>query len=283
MNIGITGTRGFIGKNLIEALNCYSQKIDYLPIYSEIKSNNNFSTPKNYIDLDNLRLDDFYGVDCCVLLGAHSTCHPYESHYDCASSNIIKSLKLLQTSYDAGVNKFLIVGSCFEYGLSSNDYLQIPPDAPLKPIGSYPSSKAALCLMALDWAKQNKVTMIYSRLFQAYGKYERPSRFYPSLVRAALGGEDFKMSSGDQVRDILHSTQIAKKLINSIMDLELATLKNRVFVENICTGEPIMWRNFAESVWNQYSATGSLVIGSRSKQNTDLQRIVGLPDRVEWI
>ena len=216
------------------------------------------------------------------MLGAHSTCHPYESHYDCASSNIIKSLKLLQTSYDAGVNKFLIVGSCFEYGLSSNDYLQIPPDAPLKPIGSYPSSKAALCLMALDWAKQNKVTMIYSRLFQAYGKYERPSRFYPSLVRAALNGEDFKMSSGDQVRDILHSTQIAQKLINSIMDLQLVTLRNRVFVENICTGDPIVWRNFAESVWNQFSATGSLIIGSRSKHNTDLQRIVGSPERVEW-
>ena len=200
--------------------------------------------------------------------------------YDCASSNIIKSLKLLQTSYEAGVNKFLMIGSCFEYGLSSSDYLQIPPDAPLKPVGSYPSSKAALCLMALDWAKQNKVTMIYSRLFQVYGKYERSSRFYPSLVRAALKGDDFKMSSGDQVRDVLHSTQIAQKIINSIMDLQLVTLKNRVFVENIV--QESQRYGGAESVWNQYSATGSLIIGSRLKQATDLQYIVGLPDRVEW-
>ena len=177
MKIAITGTRGFIGKNLTEAIRSSTESISHIPIYSSKISCDKFSSSKEYIQLDNLHVDDFYGIDCCVLLGAHSTCHPYESHVDCASSNIIKSLKLLQTCREAGVNKFLMVGSCFEYGLSAMDYAQIPPDAPLKPLGSYPSSKAALCLMALDWAKQNKVTMIYSRLFQVYGKFENLPAF----------------------------------------------------------------------------------------------------------
>ena len=67
------------------------------------------------------------------------------------------------------------------------------------------------------------------------------------------------------------------------MDLQLDTVKDRVFVENICAGEPIVWRKFAETVWNEHSAVGSLVIGPQIKQITDLPYIVGLPQRIEYL
>ena len=90
------------------------------------------------------------------------------------------------------------------------------------------------------------------------------------------------MSSGDQVRDIYHSSQVVQKLLASIMDLKHESVKDRVFVENICTGEPIIWRNFAETVWHEYAATGSLVFGSKMNQITDVPYIVGLPKRMEY-
>src|SRR5262249_53414268 len=61
----------------------------------------------------------------------------------CFDVNVRQSLACWQLARRAGVRRFLVCGSCFEYGRSGERYDFIPPDAPLEPTGPYAASKAA--------------------------------------------------------------------------------------------------------------------------------------------
>ena len=61
---------------------------------------------------------------------------------------------------------------------------------PLEPTMTYSVSKAAASISLLQWATQYKLSMTIRRIFHLYGEGEDESRFYPSLVKAAIIGKD---------------------------------------------------------------------------------------------
>lgn len=271
INVCLTGSQGFIGKNLLNLLIQKDNEINVNPVYSTKPQNTGLA-------LDNPDPLVLSKIDVAVLLGAYSTSHPYASHTTCAQENILRNLLFLEKCLKSGVNNFLIVGSCFEYGLSATKFRFLPSNAPLIPIGSYPSSKAAFSLIALDWAKNNNVNMVYSRLFQVYGKGEKPSRFYPSLLKAALSGANFEMTSGQQIRDILHVEIVVEELFKSIKFTSRLDSSGSTYTQNICSGVPTKMRDFASSVWKSSNATGKLIFGTKKSYFTDLPYIVGKPE-----
>lgn len=119
--------------------------------------------------------------DVFVHLAAYSANVPYESLVDCFYWNVQKSLELIEQAVRSGVRKFLIAGSCFEYGRSADKYDFIPVNEPLEPILSYPTSKAAASIAFTTLAAEHNVKMKICRLFQVYGEGEYEGRFCPSL------------------------------------------------------------------------------------------------------
>ena len=192
MRIFLTGGTGFIGSHFIK--NALKNNFEIIGLKRSKKINTRIKLISQPFwltqQIDYVDKKYFKGVDVLVHMAAHSANHPYDSLDECLKYNLNYPLNLLNSALNAGIKKFVIIGSCFEYGKSCNRYEKIPANAPLEPISTYPASKAAASIAFLQWAIENKVSMSLLRVFQIYGEGELSSRLYPSLIKAAKA-EDF--------------------------------------------------------------------------------------------
>ena len=159
----------------------------------------------------------------------------------------------------AGIDKFLVCGSCFEYGFSGNEYLKIPINAQLKPIGAYAYSKAVSGLSSLNIAKNKKLKLILARLFHIYGEGEDSHRFWPSLVKAAKEGKDFKMTKGNQLRNFTNVQQAVTSLLNLCNDLDF--VQEGGIIKNVGSNNNLKLKDFAYQEWKKLNAKGNIILG----------------------
>ena len=181
-------------------------------------------------------------------------------------------LKILQSARKCGISKFIIIGTGFEYGLSGENYDFIPVNAPLMPRMNYPVSKAVGSLVFSQWALENNLKLKYLRIFQVYGDGESSSRLWPSLKRAAELGTDFKMTSGNQIRDFTYVKDVANKIIDELESFDIQDGKT-VF-KNIGSDKPQTVKEFAEYWWNYWNAKGELIFGSKDYRDDEIMRFV---------
>lgn len=187
--------------------------------------------------------------------------------------NVTESLDLWLRAADAGIRHFLICGSCFEYGRAGERCDFIPPDAPLEPSSAYGASKAAATMAAVALARARNLSLTVARPFHTYGEGQHGENFWPSLRRAALAGDDFPMTAGEQVRDFLPVEEVAAAFIR-LLDSPPPTGHPRLC--NIGSGRPVTLRAFAERWWSQWKATGKLKPGVIPYSSTEVMRYVPL-------
>lgn len=197
---------------------------------------------------------------------------------DCFKWNVIASLNLWIQASLAGISRFIICGSCFEYGLSGEQYEFIPVDAPLQPTGAYHSSKAAASMAALGFARDYKVEMLILRPFHIFGEGEADYRFWPSLKKAALNGEDFKMTEGMQVRDFTPVEMVAQSFCKSLKDNSLK--QGQPVIRNLGTGKPQTLSDFAQYWWTKWQAKGELIKGAVPYRKNEIMRYVPLVEPI---
>ncbi len=184
--------------------------------------------------------------------------------------NVRQSISLFSAAEKARVPHLVACGSCFEYGKSGERYSEIPPDAPLEPVGPYAASKAAFSLAAESLARTSASAFTILRPFHLYGEGQHESNFWPSLRLAAQTGQDFPMTAGEQVRDYFPVEAAARTF------LEAATSPPpQIFLlKNLGSGEPVSLAEFATRWWKSWSATGSLQIGKIPYRSNEVMRFV---------
>lgn len=274
MNIFLTGGTGFIGSNFLKILEETSHSIVAIKRQGASPKFDTSNRNLKWLEKSFLQIgeSDFNKIDIFVHLAAHSANTPYDSLSQCIYWNVVTPLELFMKAYQSGVRKFLVTGTCFEYGLSCDDYEFIPTNAPLRPIGSYPSSKAMSSIAFQEFSRLPDVSLKYLRLFQVYGEGELETRFWPSLCKAAKDGRNFEMSSGIQVRDFINAQQVSERLL---AEIETFTNKNIGYnVLNIGTGEGMKLIDFANYWWNHLGAKGKLLTNSIPLRPTDIKRCV---------
>ena len=94
------------------------------------------------------------------------------------------------------------------------------------------------------------------------GDGEASSRFWPSLKSAALSRSDFPMTRGEQIRDFQPVDSTALQLLDCL-NLLYTNPKSTTFL-NLGTGQPQSLLSFAQSQWNFFNASGSLIPGAVS-------------------
>jgi len=216
--------------------------------------------------------DVFGGCDAMVHLAAHGMDLKAGDWQECFRWNVSASLKLWQSAAEAGVRRFVIAGSCFEYGRSGERYEFIPVTAPLEPTAPYHSSKAAASMAALGLAVEKNLELIVLRPFHVYGPGEPAHRFWPSLHRAAAAGEDFPMSEGRQVRDFVPVHQVAASFLHAVTRGDLQA--GSPAIENVGSGHPQTLLSFAGSEWKAAGATGRLLPGAIPMRASEVMRYV---------
>lgn len=274
MKIFVTGGTGFIGSHFINQAHAAGHEIVALRRSEE-------SRPRVALDVEPYWLtkhmrdvseEDFLNCDVLVHLAAHSANVPYDLIENCMQYNVIDPLVMFRVASNADVNRFIVAGSCFEYGRSGERYEDIPVDAPLEPTSSYPASKAAASVAFHAFACESNVRLLILRIFQVYGEGEDQSRFWPSLRRAALSGEDFSMTSGEQVRDFINVDHVARVFVDALGRNNL--VDGQPIVENLGTGKPKTLAEFAQTEWDSFGGKGKLILGAVAQRPNEVMRFV---------
>lgn len=273
MKIFLTGGTGFVGSHFLSQALEYGHEVMALRRPGSV-SRIPLKDEPLWIDgpLDGDYEEFLEGVDVFVHLASHTPNPPYDTLEQCSYWNVYAALKLTSQAIKRGVKKYVIAGSCFEYGKSSErfDYLGI--DAPLEPTLSYPTSKAAASIAFLGLARENDLQLKLLRVFQVFGEGEPESRLWPSLRRAALSGSDFPMSEGGQLRDFIPVEEVAKTFLRAL-DFQNAK-PGMPIIEHVASGHPQTVLAFCQYWWDHWHAKGQLIVGAMPYRHNEMMRVV---------
>lgn len=277
MHLFVTGGTGFLGSHFIKTALREGHTITALCRIDRAKE----VKPVSGVNWLQGRLSDaetcwFENVDVLVHLAAAGVNPKHATWEVCFETNLNQSLALWRRAAAAGVKNFVLCGSCFEYGLSAEQYEFIPPMAPLLPAGAYHASKAAATMAGIALAVEKELNLSILRPFHVYGEGEGPDRFWPALRKAALAGEDFPMTLGEQIRDFIPVEDVASQFLQETerMVNPERNREPRIRIVNVGTGRPQTLREFAEYWWKHWNAKGKLLLGSVPYRNNEVMRYV---------
>ena len=275
MNILVTGSSGFIGRHLIGKLLTKDHRLFLLSSLPFDSSLNSSKIVNLNLRLSDWRYIDWSNIDLVVNLASYGVNTP-----NCTSSlfyqiNTLDTVNFLMSAIASGVKNIIHTGSCFEYGSTANEYLYLPATAPLRPLNDYSFSKAAasLALLSLkDDLKFSKVSLYLYRLFHVYGIGEKPSRFWPQLVEAALSNQHLDMSHGEQIRDFINVDVVVSFLLEEISKIQYET---SIKVQNIGSGQGLTLADFARREWRKLNSGEPLInFGRRDYRPNEIMRLV---------
>jgi nucleoside-diphosphate-sugar epimerase len=278
MKIALTGGTGFIGSHFLKQALASGHSVRALRRSPSSKPRISIDQQPQWLDrqLDEVTAAELQGCDVLVHLAAHTGNVPYDSLANCLRWNLMAVLALFEQARQAGINSFVVAGSCFEYGRSGERYSEIPSDAPLEPTNSYAASKAAASIALRQWAEEHKLTLNILRIFHVFGEGEPETRFWPSLRRAALAGEDFPMTRGEQIRLFQPVNDVALELLDQTKK-SVTSEVSYVDIKNLKSGTPMTILQFAIQQWSILNASGSLKVGHICYRSNEVMSY--LPDR----
>lgn len=273
MKLFVTGGTGFVGTHFLQQAQAIGHEV--------IAQRRPGSQPRlplakqpEWIDrpLDASFEDVLAGCDVLVHLASHTPNPPYAPLDECLYWNVFASLKLARQAQRSGVGHFLVAGSCFEYGLAAENLEFVRTDTPLQPTLSYPTSKAAASIAFDGFAREFAVKLKNLRIFQVYGEGEGENRFWPSLRKAALAGQDFSMSSGAQVRDFISVDEVARQFCEHLDFSNVVAGQPETY--HVASGQPQTLLSFAKFWWSHWCAVGSLLPGVLPNRPNEIMRLV---------
>ena len=150
-----------------------------------------------------------------------------------------------------GGRRAVIAGTCAEYDWTAATFCR-EYDTPARPATLYGQCKNEL----REWSETSGPSIAWARLFFLYGPRENPTRLVPSVARALVAGEVAECSEGSQVRDFLHTTDVADALISLLQ----STITGPV---NVGSGEPVSVRTVIEHVARVCQRPDLVRFGSR--------------------
>lgn len=271
----LTGATGFVGRQILSALQNAGADVR-LVIRTGSEDRLRTNSPRDRIVTPDLFAEDaaWWSKACAgVDIVIHAAWYAEPGKYLQADVNIDclqGTVQLAKGAAAAGVRRFIGVGTCFEYDMSSG-YLR--NDAPLLPITPYAGAKAATYLALNKWLPQKGVVFVWCRLFYLYGEGEDSRRLFPYVRARIEAGEPVELTSGTQIRDYLDvavaGTQIATIALGDVTG-----------AHNICSGQAQTVRQLAEQIADEYGRRDLLKFGARADNLTDPPCVVGVRSEI---
>lgn len=120
------------------------------------------------------------------------------------------SLTILREFSSRGGKRAMMVGTCAEYDWSSGHCSEFT--TPIQPTTPYGVCKSALGTLLQAYGSLKGLSTTWGRIFYAYGPYENPARFIPTVIHAIQRGEPALCTSGEQKRDFLYAGDAGEAL-----------------------------------------------------------------------
>lgn len=188
------------------------------------------------------------------------------------------SLRLLRAFAGQGGRRAVVAGTCAEYAWGGQEDLR-EDTTPLRPATLYGAAKHALHTLATAHAREAGYELAWGRVFFLHGPGEHPDRLVASVARALSAGRLAETSSGTQVVDVLHVSDVAGAFA-ALLDGDVTG------AVNVASGEGRSIRAIVEAVGAAAGRPELLRIGARPDRPRDPPRLVAdvrrLRDEVGW-
>lgn len=241
MRIAVTGSRGFVGRHVLAEL--ARRDVDVVASGRPGKVGEQSAAAKvRWVPLDLASPPE----DCFAALGspdvllhlAWGGLPNYRSPYH-LETELPRQFGFLENIVRHGLAALVVAGTCLEYGLQSGP---LAAGLETQPTTSYGRAKDILRRELQALKVDRPFALTWARLFYMYGDDQPANSLFPFLKAAALAGQrDFPMSGGEQLRDYLPVSEVARRLVDLALDPA-----DRGPV-NTCSGQPISVRNLVET------------------------------------
>jgi len=279
LKIFITGATGFVGGHFVNIVPPEIQIVALKRPKSKEKIKLIRKVKWLEKEITKLNVEDLLGVKSIFHFASTGVSPQKASWEELFNFNVNGTLSLLKNAADAGVKHIVIAGSFTEYGLSANFYKHIPATASLLPTTPYASSKAAAFELAYSFCINEKIKLVYNRIFSAYGDGQFEGNLWPSLRNAALNNKDFHLNNAEQIRDFISIENVAKEFLKDLVQKDENHFHPKI--RNICTGKGISILEFASYWWKNFKAKGQLLSETKQSLKHEPQRFVGLSDTMK--
>lgn len=282
MKVLITGAGGFLGAYVARQV----RRLGGVPVLGLRDAGKPLRWPE-LLEFDRVNLDTTNRAQIHQVL---SHCRP-EAVVNCATYGVVPGQgdigrtfavniaaleRLIPAAADTGVQRFVQLGSCFEYGDCPED---IDEEQTLRPSGLYAFSKAAASRLALTLGQLHGVPVTVLRLFSLWGAGEHQDRLTPQIVRAGRLRQPLALTAGEQVRDYLHAEDAA----HCITALTLEERFPEREIVNIGSGRGQSLRAFVQSIAAVCGASEYLRFGQLHYREGEMFRLVADTRRLESI
>jgi dTDP-L-rhamnose 4-epimerase len=304
MRVLVTGSAGFIGSHIVEALREHGHDV----------------RPMDLLSGEDVR--DAATVARC-LIGVDLVCHQaakvglgvdVSDLPAYASTNVLGTAVLLAGMADAGVRRLVLASSMVVYGEGAYDcatHGRVRPgpraesdlaagrfeprcplcgavltpgtvgeDAPVDPRNAYADSKLAQEHLAASWARTTRGTVVSLRYHNVYGPRmprDTPYAGVAAIFRSTLerGEPPRVFEDGGQRRDFVHVRDVARA---NLLALEAGGPRlGELRAYNIASGAPRTVRDMAVALAKAYGGPHPIVTGEY--RLGDVRHIVAAPDR----
>ncbi len=212
--------------------------------------------------------------DICLHLAWHGWSGKAEAEENLSSLSV--SLDLLRMMPELSCERFVAVGTCFEYDFTCD---RLSETTPLRPQELYGACKKSLFEVAQQFSTLTGVSVVTPRVFYSYGPFEDVRRLVPSITLSLLRGEPARVTPGQQVRDYLHVQDVA----SAIWHVATSSLTGAV---NIASAEPVTIADVATRVGRLLGRPDLVCLGAMPYRQGEPMRILGdatiLRQRVGW-
>lgn len=264
----LTGATGFVGRQILKILlqNGCSVRIAVREM-TESEFGVEQIIVKDLFFASNSELKKLCsGIDMVI----HAAWYAAPGKYLMATENLdclLGTINLARAAIDAGVKRFVGLGTCFEYDLSKR-YLQT--STPLAPSTLYGACKASSFLALSRFMSREEKSFAWCRLFYLYGEGEKNGRLVPYIRAQLAKGEPAELTKGNQVRDYMDVQAAAQQIVKAaLMGLEGPI--------NICSGIPITLAKFAYQIADCYDRPDLISLGAKPDNPDDPACIFGEP------
>ncbi len=177
------------------------------------------------------------------------------------------TVNLLQALREQGAERVVLAGTCYEYGTRE-------AAEGLDPFNPYGASKVAAWAFGRMFWRAYGLPVVTARPFQVYGPGQPPHTLVPAAIRAALSGDDFSMTPGEQQRDWIYVQDVVGGLMaaSSAPGIEGKSL-------DLGTGKTHSVRQVVERIWEMSGARGRILPGSLPYRPGEVMHLAADADR----
>ncbi len=259
----ISGSTGFIGKELIKKIINLKYKIKCISRKKPTSDNLDYinaSLESGFPDVDVSNNTTLIHLAWNNVRKTNDPLH--------ITDELDIQFNFIEKAVNSGVQKVIVAGSCYEYGMV---YGPIDVNHPTNPITSYGLAKTELFKKLKNLQSKNKFSLIWPRIFYIYGDDDDSGNIISQFDQAIKDGDKvFSMSHGEQILDYLHVSDVADKLIR------LIEYDDGIY--NICSGQPISIRRLIETRKKIKKSDIKLDIGKYPYRQKESMAFWGIPN-----